>query len=137
MPPIHYKRPAIKPPAPSLAPAPTSMAPPNNDLFQEFMRTYIKRVQDQALVGEVRDKFDKVFKFQNPDLYYDYSYMECYYFCQQYKDNFEITGSQSHKRVFFAAGFLKDHILNWWQQHKTRIQCSQLAPFSWNKFKVF
>ncbi len=63
--------------------------------------------------------------------------MECYYFCQQCEDHFKVAGSLGHKRVPFAAGFLKDRILNQWQQHKPRMQCNQLAPMTWNEFKAF
>ncbi len=63
--------------------------------------------------------------------------MECYYFCQQCEDHFEVAGLLGHKRVLFAAGFLKDRILNWWQQHKTRMQCNRLAPMTWDEFKAF
>ena len=76
------------------------------------MKTYIKRVQDQAPTGKPRDKFDKLLKFQNPNLYYGYLHIECYYFCQQCEDNFEVAESRGHKSILFAAGFLKDCILN-------------------------
>ncbi len=63
--------------------------------------------------------------------------MECYYFCQQYKNYFEIIRSLSHKCVPFATGFLKDRILNQLQQHKTRMQRNQFAPMTWDEFKAF
>ncbi len=63
--------------------------------------------------------------------------MECYYICQQCEDHFEVAGFLGHKRVPFAAGFLKDRILNRWQQYKTRMQRNRLAPMTWNKFKAF
>ncbi len=90
-----------------------------------------------AQPAEARDDTDRLFKPRNPDLYYGNSHMECYYFCQQCEDHFEFAGSLGHKRVAFAARFLKDCILNWWQQHKTRMQRNQLAPMTWNKFKAF
>ncbi len=131
------RRPALGPEAPVLGPVPTPapapMAPPN-DLFQEFIQTSLKRIQDQApavpaaLVAEAKDNTDRPLKPWNPDLYYGHSHMECYYFCQQCEDHFEVTGSLGYKRIPFAVGFLKDRILNQWQQHKTRMQCNQLAP---------
>ncbi len=63
--------------------------------------------------------------------------MECYYFCQQYKDHFEIVGVKSHKRVHFAAFFLKDQIFFLWQQHKNRIECNKAVPSNWEEFKAF
>ncbi len=76
---------------------------------------------------ETRDNTDRPLKPRNPNLYYGNLYMECYYFSQQYKDYFEFAKSLGHKRVPFVARFLKDRILNWWQQHKTYIQRNQLA----------
>ncbi len=61
---------------------------------------------------DARDNTDRPLKPRNPDLYYKYWHMDCYYFCQQYEDHFEVVGSLGHKRVLFAVGFLKDHILN-------------------------
>ncbi len=84
------------------------------------MRTYIEMVWDQVLVAlaapaaEARDDTNRPLKPWNPDLYYGNLHMECYYFCQQCEDHFEVAGSLGHKRVFFAAGFLKNRILNWW-----------------------
>ncbi len=144
MPLICRGRPAIRPPAPGpvSAPTPTPMAP-SNDLFREFMRTCIEKVRDQALAAlaapaaEARDHTNRPFQPRNPDLYYGNLYMECYYFCQQCKDYFKVVGSLGHKRVLFTAGFLKDRILNWWQQHKTRMQRNRLTPITWDEFKAF
>ncbi len=143
MPPARRGRPAIRRPAlgpmtpapgPVPAPAPTltPVARPN-DLFQEFMRTCIERVQDQSPAApatpaaEARDNTDRPLKPRNPDLYYGNLHMECYYFSQQCKDYFKVARSLGHKRVPFATGFLKDRILNQWQQHKTRMQRNRLA----------
>ncbi len=117
MPPVRRGRPAFRPPALGPVPAPAPVAP-LNDLFQEFMQTCIKRVRDQAPAApaapaaEVRNDTDRPLKPRNPDLYYDHLHMECYYFCQQCEDHFEVAGSLGHKCVSFAAGFLKDYILN-------------------------
>ncbi len=154
MPPARRGRPAIRHPAlgpeasaPSLAPVPAPMAPPNV-LFQEFIQTCIERVRDQAPATQAaaaapapdikaRDNTDRPLKSWNPDLYYGNSHMECDYFCQQCEDHFEVAGLLGHKHVPFAAGFLKDRILNRWQQHKTRMQRNRLAPMTWNEFKAF
>ncbi len=88
MPPVRRGRPAIRAPSPGPEPAPTPAPTPNNDIFQEFMRTCIERVRDQAPaapaapVVEARDNTDRPLKPRNPDLYYGYSHMEYYYFCQ-------------------------------------------------------
>ncbi len=142
MPPVCRGRPAIRAPAPGPAPAPAPVAPPN-DLFQEFLRTFMEKTQAPAAPAapapdvEARNDTDRPLKPRNPDLYYGNSHMECYYFCQQCKDHFEVARSLGHKRVPFATGFLKDRILNWWQQHKTRMQRNRLAPMTWNEFKAF
>ncbi len=145
MPPARRRRPAIRAPAPGPAPAPTSVAPPNN-FFQEFMRTCIERVKDHTPAApvapavpaaEARDDTDRPLKPRNPDLYYSHLHMECYYFCQQCEDHFEVAGSLDHKRVPFAAGFLKARILNRWQQNKTWMQRNRLAPMTWDEFKAF
>ncbi len=63
--------------------------------------------------------------------------MECYYFCQKCKDHFDTTGAKSHKRVPFAASFVKDRILYRWKQHKARTERSRAMPLSWEELKAF
>lgn len=117
MPPVRCKRPATRRPNPSpispgLESAPVSATLPNNNLFQEFIGTCSDRVQDQAAAApavKARKKTsDKLFKASNPDLYYDPLHIECYYFCEQYKDNFETTGAKGYKHIRLTAFFLKD-----------------------------
>ncbi len=76
MPLARYERPALRRPTqgvvspdPESAPTPTST--PNNDLFQEFIRTCIKKVRDQALTvpvipvapaAKVRNNIDSLLK---------------------------------------------------------------------------
>ncbi len=115
-------------------PAPASAA--TNVLFQQLIETCIEQARDQV-PARPRDESDRPLKPRNPDLYYGNSHMECYLFCQQCEDHFETAGAQGHKRVPFAAGFLKGRILNRWQQHKTRSQRNRLAPLSWVEFKAF
>ncbi len=93
------ERPAIRRPALSLksltpglvpASAPTPAPMPNNDRFQEFMRTCIEKVRVQAPVApaapaldiEATDDTNRPLKPRNPDLYYGNLHIECYYFCQ-------------------------------------------------------
>ncbi len=107
------------------------------------MRTFIEKTQAPtapaapAPDAEARDDTDRPLKPHNPDLYYGNSHMECYYFCQQYEDYFKVAGSLGYKCVPFAAGFLKDRILNRWQQYKTRMQRNRLAPMTWDEFNAF
>ncbi len=86
---------------------------------------------------EARNNTNKPLKSWNPNLYYSNLHIECYYFCQQCKDHFEVAESLGHKHVSFAPGFLKNCILNWWQQHKTCIQRNQLTSMTWDEFKAF
>ncbi len=88
MPSARHRRTALKCPAPSAAQGPASPGPkptpspaPNNDLFQEFMQTCIKKVRDQAPAAlaipatpatEAKDDVDRFFQPRNPDLYYGY-----------------------------------------------------------------
>ncbi len=90
-----------------------------------------------ASVAEARDNTDRLFKSRNSDLYYGHLHMEYYYFYQQCEDYFEVTESLDQKHISFAIGILKDRILNWWQQHKTRMQCNWPAPMTWEEFKAF
>ncbi len=93
MPPARYRRPALRRPAqgpaslgPEPAPAPAPIS--NNELVQEFIRTYIEKVRDQApaslaaSIPEAKDNTNRPLKPRNPNLYYDHSHEECYYFCQ-------------------------------------------------------
>ncbi len=97
------------------------------------MQTFIEKTQ--ALVPstapapdvEARDNIDRPLKPRNPNLYYGNLHTEYYYFCQQCEDYFKVAGLLGHKRVSFAVGFLKDRILNRWQQHKTIMPRNQLA----------
>lgn len=87
--------PASDPLPPSLEPTFALVALPNNNLFQEFMRTCIKRVRDQVpvtLSAKARkEALDRSLKPQNLDLYYGQLHMKCYNCYQQYKDHFEIV----------------------------------------------
>ncbi len=84
------------------------------------MQNCIKIVWDQvpaalaASAAEAKDNTHRPLKPQNLDLYYSHLHIECYNFCQQYKNHFEIAGLLGHKRILFATGFLKDCILNQW-----------------------
>ena len=147
MPLVRRGKPAIRPSAPSLkvrtlgfTSASTPIAPSNNNLFQEFIKIFIKKIQAPAAPAtlvEVRNNADRPFKPRNSDLYYSHLHIEYYYFCQQYKDYFEVAKSLSHKRIPFTARFLKNCIFNQWQQQKTHMQRNQFTFMAWDKFKAF
>lgn len=62
-----------------------SMAPLNNNFFQEFMWTFMEKTQAlttlAALAAKARDKIDRPLRSRNPDLYYGYLHIDYYYFC--------------------------------------------------------
>ncbi len=81
MSPIRHRRPALRRSALTPTQRPTSLGSesalvpvPNNDLFQEFMRTSIEKVRGQTLAAlatpatEARDDTDRLLKPRNLDL---------------------------------------------------------------------
>ena len=136
-----FPAPGSIPPAQGPVPPPAPAPVPTDDLFRQFMQAYMEDRRHlapaPAPVESREDALDRPLKARNPDLYYGNSHMECYYFCQQCEDHFETAGAKGHKRVPFAATFLKDRILNRWQQYKTRTERNRVAPLSWEEFKAF
>ena len=63
--------------------------------------------------------------------------MEYYYFCQQCEDHFDTAGATGHKRVLFAALFLRDQISFRWQQQRTQVESDNAVPSTWDEFKAF
>lgn len=80
---------------------------------------------------------DILLKARNPVLYYGNLHIEYYYFYQQCKNHFEIVEAKDYKFVSFTVTFLKDRILNQWQQHKTQTKRNQSPLLSWEEFKAF
>lgn len=62
--------------------------------------------------------------------------MECYLFCQQYKDHFATAGATGQNWVPFATTFLKDRALYRRQQHKRKIEGTTTRPITWEEFKA-
>ena len=87
---------------------------PIKDLFTKFMKVFMETTKAQTLV-EPRDCPLKV-KIQN--IYFGKSNMDCYYFCQQYKDYFEISGATGINCTLFATIFLWGTVSLRWAQHK-------------------
>ena len=126
------------------SPVTTPALAPTEDLFRQFVQAYMvdrgnpAPATDPVPLAEPRhDISDRPVRARNPDLYYGNLHIECYHLCQQWKDNFETAGPKGHKRVPFAASFLKDRILHRWQQNKTRTDGNPAAHLSWNELKVF
>ena len=55
------------------------------------MKVFMETTQAQTQALAEPRKW--LFKAQTPETYWDKSYIECYYFCQQYEDHFEISGT--------------------------------------------
>lgn len=82
----------------------------NNKLFKQFMKAYLNNqnhVQSSAqLSALISAAFCKQFLNNRFfDFYYENSHLDCYRFCQQYKDHFETTGANEPKRILFAILF--------------------------------
>ena len=87
--------------------APISAMASTDNLFQQFMKVYLKN-QNQALFpipiqAEFREQLLKA-RFSN--LYYRNFHLDCYRFCQQCEDYFETAGTNKPNRIPFAALFL-------------------------------
>ena len=61
--------------------------------------------------------------------------MECYHFCQQCEDHFEISGTTGMNHIPFAASFFRGSISLRWAHHKCRHESA--TPIMWSEFKAF
>ena len=112
--------------APIPAPASASALGPPGKYTDEDLQRATKLVLELFLLGQEHGQLqansaprDKPLKARNSDLYYRHSHMECYYFCRQYENHFNMAGATGPKRVPFAVSFLHDRVNFRWQQHKT------------------
>ena len=134
----------VQTPVDTLAPTP---APPRGMYTNVDLQRATKLALELFIQGQVHaqrsvsvarnEALDRPLKATNPDLYYGSSHMECYHFCWQYNDDFEIADAKGHKRVLFAASFFWERINFRWQQHKTQIERDRAKLFTWDKFKAF
>ena len=72
-----------------------------------------------------------------PDVYWGKTYLECYNFFQQCKDDFAIARAKSQNQVPFAATFFKDIALFCWQQYQQKVKDKTNVFITWVKFKAF
>ena len=84
-------------------PAPAPVLSSFDKLFKQFMKAYLesKQIPKQPPAERKQSLKAKV-----PDVYNGKSYMDCYHFCQQYKDHFETAGANEANQTSFAASFL-------------------------------
>ncbi len=135
--------PSATAPAATASSATSLAATPTEDLFQQYMQAYLEDCQNLAPApapapppaDAQEETSDRPLKARNLDLHYGNSHIECYYFCQKCKEHFDTEGAIDHKRVPFAAFFLKDRILYRWQQHKASCKRSRAVPLFWKEFK--
>ena len=117
---------------PALVSAPTLAPVASKELFQKFMKAYLKT--NQGVLGLKRKQN---LKAKVSEVYYGKSRMDCYHFCQQYEDYFETVGATGFNRTPFAASFLRGNISVRWVQFKRRNRGEELTPITWTKFKAF
>lgn len=79
----------------------------NNMLFKHYIKIYIEKVRDQALINLRKDFTNKSLKTKILNLFYDNSYIKCYYFHYQYKNYFQIIRVIIQEHILFAIFFVK------------------------------
>ena len=80
---------------------------------------------------------EKPLKARSPDIYYGKSHMECYNFCQQYKDHFAIAEAKDPNCIPFTISFLRNRINFHWQQYKRKYETESTVFMTWEEFKTF
>ena len=78
---------------------------------------------------------ERPLKAKVPDVYYRKLHIDCYYFYQQYEDNFETSWATGTKQTPFAASFLCKNISIRWTQFKRR-RGKKIAPITYTEFKA-
>ena len=103
-------------------PAPASAPGPPGKYTDEDLQRATKLALESFVRGQEHGQLqansvprDRPLKARNPDLYYGHSHMECYYFCWQCENHFDMAGATGPKRVPFAASFLCDRVNFRWQ----------------------
>ena len=97
---------------PAFAQAPT--LPPNEGLFQQFMKAYLKNQnQNQAPPPALiqAEFWEQPLKAWFPNLYYGNSHLDCYCFYQQCEDHFDTAGASGPNRIPFTILFLRGSIV--------------------------
>ena len=97
------------------------------------MKVFIESTQAQTQV--LAEPWERFFKARTLETYWTKFSMECYYFCQQCKDNFKTLGATGINHTPFAASFLRGSISLRWAQQKHRHK--NATPITWSEFKAF
>ena len=90
----------------------------SKDLFTKFMKMFIEITHAQAQA--LTEPQERPLKARTPETYSGKSHMDCYHFCQQCENYFEISGATGMNCIPFAATFLRNAISLRWAQHKCR-----------------
>lgn len=89
----------------------SSIASPISPLvyFEKNFQHIIKAIIEAKTLFAISEVFcKKSLKARLPDLYKDKSYIECYSFCQWYKDYFVTARIQELSKILFAIIYIRD-----------------------------
>ena len=120
-------------PTPPEAPIPPLVPSSTEDLFTKFMKVFMETTQAQ--VQALAEPQKRPLKARTPETYWGKSHIECYHFCQQCEEHFEISGATGMNRTPIAASFLRGSISIRWAQYKRRHKST--TPITWSDFKTF
>ena len=125
---------ATRAPTPAAAPVVVSLAASasanffvvkySEDDLQRIFRTVLDSRPSASILAPVvaatphyEGPREPSLKARFPDIYWGRTHLECYNVFQKCKDHFATVGATGPNRVPFAATFLKNTALFWWQQH--------------------
>ncbi len=98
-------------PGPPLAPP---LPVPQDPGVNRYSQQNLDRIIQTFLHASKGGSGDKL-KAKTPDVYRDWSHIECYNFCQQCEDYFATCGATGPNRIPFVIFFLQDQINFRWQ----------------------
>ena len=78
------------------------------NFFTKFMKAFVKSTQ--AWDREQAEPQEQLLKIKSLETYSKKSHMDCYHFCQQCEDYFEISSTIGINRTLFAALFFRSTI---------------------------
>ena len=96
----------FKAPTPSEAPTPSLIPLSTKNFFTRFIKMFMEMTQAQALAEPQKCSL----KAKTPDTYFGISHINCYYFCQQCENYFEISGNTEMNHTPFTATFFRSII---------------------------
>ena len=115
------------------APTPPFVSFFAKDLFTKFIKVFMETTQAQTQV--LAESQERPLKAIKSEIYWDKSYMECYHFCQQYKDHFKTSGVTGINCTLFKTSFLRDSMSIRWAQYKRHYKSPN--PITRSNFKAF